>query len=416
MNLSLKKLTKKEDNMDIKNVANLLKNKELKRGLSFKAIPLQNQFVRAGLDFSKQLERQYEFNFIVKTFNSLMRKKYNNIVNSNNNSNYDKKNSYKNNSNIDSDKLILPMIKDSNLKKQNVDSDINTNKSDNFINFNNEMLHFNVNGINNKSASPENIKITNYNNINSTYSNNINKDRGSSGLVMNELSKLSTQSTKVKTKNKTRNIEQSKTNNPNPINIFNNSNSSMTQSVFNHLTKNNNSNYSKKIIKEINSSESERSKQKIKSIFRNISNVSIFEAYKKRYLSSIEEYKLKNKQAEKNFKEQLEKIKKEKIPKSKNEEYFKEYKINFSLGDVVKKLKNEFNFFQMDSPPKKKIKSVKIINKNKRKNTCFQDNNKKVYKSYFHEAIKPSQKTIQNMMRKEKNLEMYEESLLEQLK
>ena len=97
------------------------------------------------------------------------------------------------------------------------------------------------------------------------------------------------------------------------------------------------------------------------------------------------------------FKEQLEKIKNEKIQKSKNEELFKEYELKFNPEKFTQKLKNEFQFF--------------------RKNTFkdFQNNEDKKIILYNYElnnnGMKPSQRIIQNILRREKNNEIYDKSL-----
>jgi len=176
-------------------------------------------------------------------------------------------------------------------------------------------------------------------------------------------------------------------------NLLERSNSTISQSIINNKS-------NSKIINDIDDSE------KNKTIFRNLSHGSIFEAYKKQYLSSLKEYKLKNKKAKDNFKEQLEKIKNEKIPKSKNEELFKEYEVKFNPDRITQILKNEFQFFQIDNSLKKKIDAADL-----RRKKIFED--KKNNFEIMHNGMKPSQRIIQNMLRREKNIELYEKSLID---
>ena len=123
-------------------------------------------------------------------------------------------------------------------------------------------------------------------------------------------------------------------------------------------------------------------------------------------LQTVKEYKLKNKKAKDNFKEQLEKIKNEKIPKSKNEELFKEYEVKFNPDRITQILKNEFQFFQIDNSLKKKIDAADL-----RRKKIFED--KKNNFEIMHNGMKPSQRIIQNMLRREKNIELYEKSLID---
>ena len=154
--------------------------------------------------------------------------------------------------------------------------------------------------------------------------------------------------------------------------------------------------------------------EKKKLLLRNLSHESIFAAYKARYLLATKDFKNKTKLAEIDYKRQLEKIKREKMPKSKNEELFKEYELKFSADRMKEKLKDEFDFFHQEIQ-KRAINETdlrlerlfKKLKKNEEKKTIW---------SYFdmkHNNIKPSQRSIKNMLRKDRKVELIENSLLD---
>ena len=153
------------------------------------------------------------------------------------------------------------------------------------------------------------------------------------------------------------------------------------------------------------------------SLFRNLSNGSLFEVCKKKYLASIRDFKRRNKMAENTFKEQLEKIKKEKVKKSKNEELFKEYEVKFNPDKFTESLKNEFQFFQ-DDDNKNNLRKKTFEESTLKIKKLFKDlnNNDKKTSTYYelmHNGLKPSQRIIQNILRREKKLETYEKSLID---
>jgi hypothetical protein len=157
--------------------------------------------------------------------------------------------------------------------------------------------------------------------------------------------------------------------------------------------------------------------KKTKTLFRNLSNGSLFEVCKKKYLASIRDFKKRNKMAENTFKEQLEKIKKEKVKKSKNEELFKEYEVKFNPDKFTESLKNEFQFFQ-DDDNKNNLRKKTFEESTLKIKKLFKDlnNNDKKTSTYYelmHNGLKPSQRIIQNILRREKKLETYEKSLID---
>lgn len=160
-----------------------------------------------------------------------------------------------------------------------------------------------------------------------------------------------------------------------------------------------------------------KEEKKTKSLFRNLSNGSLFEVCKKKYLSSIRDYKARNKMAEHTFKEQLEKIKKEKFKKSKNEELFKEYEVRFNPDKFTESLKNEFQFFEDDNDKnnvrKKTFEESNLKIKKLFKDLNYNDKKTSTYYELMHNGLKPSQRIIQNMIRRDKKLESYEKSLID---
>ena len=354
MNLFLSKLPKKEE-INTNYLTNLYTNKDNRRGLSYKSHLAKN-----NMDFSKKnkfsdsLERKFQFNYVVKTFNSLIKNRKRNT------------NSVENKFN--SQRLFLPIIKEFNLTKRNDNNNSidNNNLKEEEFKYNSFIYKKdNNNNINNNFIKLKNIPFYDISENNNDELND--------------------------------NFSKSK-------NLLERSNSTISQSIIN-----NKSNISSKIM-----SDNEKDKDKI--IFRNLSHGSIFEAYKKQYLSSLEEYKTKNKMAENTFKEQLEKIKKLKIQKSKNEDLFKEYELKFNPENFKTKLKNEFHFFQNGDKIKKKNIDEDALYRKKLFNDIKNNEDNKNNSYYYemrHNGIKPSQRIIQNMLRREKKLESYENSLIE---
>ena len=344
MNLYLYKLPKREE-INTSYLTKLYSNKGNRGGIAFKGHLSKNNmnFNSKNIYVPQTLERKFQFNYIVRTFNSLInnRKSSTNSVETKGSS----------------QRLYLPIIKEFNLTKNTN----NNNSRDNELRYKSYIKDINVNNPN----SLRNIPL---------YDNSENNNE--------ELIDITSKSK----------------------NILEKSNSTISQSLINN--------------KSVSSSKMFNENEKDKIIFRNLSHGSIFEAYKKQYLASIKEYKSRNKIAETNFKEQLEKIKNEKFKKSKNEEFFKEYEIKFNPNKITQKLKNEFQFFQngeIDLIKKKSIDEAEI-----RRKKLFKDikNNedKKNNSNYYemkHNGIKPSQRIIQNMIRKEKKIELYEKSLID---
>lgn len=343
MNLYLYKLPKKEE-INTSYLTKLYSNKGSRGTITFKGHLSKNNmnFNSKNIYVPQTLERKFQFNYIVRTFNSLInnRKRNTNSVEIKGNS----------------QRLYLPIIKEFELTKKN-----NNNSKDNENRYKSYKKEINLNN----SNSLRNIPLYDY-------SENNNEE-----LIDN--------------------TSKSK-------NILEKSNSTISQSLINN--------------KSVSSSKMINENEKDKIIFRNLSHGSIFEAYKKQYLASIKEYKSRNKLAEANFKEQLERIKNEKFQKSKNEEFFKEYELKFNPNKINQNLKNEFQFFQnvdIDLNKKKSIDEAEI-----RRKKLFKDlknNEDKINNSNYyemkHNGIKPSQRIIQNMIRKEKKIELYEKSLID---
>lgn len=341
MNLYLSKLPKREG-MDTNYLSQLYRNNNIKRGLSYKGFMIKDGIAintnnPKNAYLSHKLERQFQFNYVVKTFNSLINNKKRNT------SSIEIKNRV--------NRLFLPNIKYCHSNK---------NK---YKYLNNEELLFNLHNNNN-----EPLQLTNLAYYNMSENNN--------NKTLNELSSKFS---------KSRNFDKS--------------NSTISQSMVNNIS-------NSKILNINNESETERNK----SMFRNLSHGSIFEAYKKQYLYSIKEYKTKNKIAENHFKEQLEQLRKEKIPKSKNEEYFKEYQVKFNPFILTAKLRKEFQFFRNEASIK--AKTIDLMNQRRQKNYEDKKNNSHYY-YILNNGMKPSQRIIQNMLRRDKKMELYEKSLLD---
>lgn len=352
MNLYLQKLPKREEiNSDYLN--NLYSNKLGRRGLSYKSPLAKNimNFNQKNIYLPQSLERKFQFSYVVKTYNSLINSKKRASISMENKGNLDR--------------LYLPIIKESEISKSNNNSKNNdsniTKKEEHKYNIykKNNHLH-NLNSL-------KNIPLYDFENNNDEVIDTFSKSK----------------------------------------NILEKSNSTIYQSIINNGTS------SSKIYNENEKEKEEREKI----IFRNLSHGSIFEAYKKQFLDSLKNYKSRNKLAEDIFKEKLEKLKNEKIPKSKNEELFKEYELYFNPDRFTQKLRNEFQFFQddrnntkkksVDDAEERRKKLFQIIRKNEEKK------NNSNYYEMKHNGLKPSQRIIQNMLRKEKKLELYEQSLID---
>ena len=159
--------------------------------------------------------------------------------------------------------------------------------------------------------------------------------------------------------------------------------------------------------------ELDHEKEKKKLLLRNLSHDSIFAAYKARYSLAIKEFKEKNKLAAKDYKNELEKLKNEKIQISKNAELFKEYELKFNENRLRDKLKDDYNFFQhieKKTINHNDLRLARLLKKLKRIEEKKNMGNNIVIK---HENLKPSQRMIKNMLRKEKKIELYENSLLD---
>ena len=150
-------------------------------------------------------------------------------------------------------------------------------------------------------------------------------------------------------------------------------------------------------------------KERKRLLLRNLSNDSLFAQYKIRYLIALKDYQNKTKLAKENYQNELEKIRNEILPKSKNEEFFKAYEFDFNSNKMQLKLKNQFNFFQYIQPKKEKVINpidkrlllmLKKLKINKERKSIFSEVKLK------SSSLKPSQRSIQNMLRKEKRYEL----------
>ena len=153
-------------------------------------------------------------------------------------------------------------------------------------------------------------------------------------------------------------------------------------------------------------------KERKRLLLRNLSNDSLFAQYKVRYLIALKDYQDKTKLAKQNYQNELEKIRNEILPKSKNEEFFKAYEFDFNSNKMQLKLKNQFNFFQYIQPKKEKVINpidkrlllmLKKLKINKERKSIFSEVKLK------SSSLKPSQRSIQNMLRKEKRYELKDE-------
>ena len=151
-------------------------------------------------------------------------------------------------------------------------------------------------------------------------------------------------------------------------------------------------------------------KERKRLLLRNLSNDSLFAQYKVRYMIAVKDFQDKTKLAKMSYQNELEKIKKEILPKSKNEELFKAYEFDFNSNKMQLKLKNEFNFFQYIQPKKvinpidkRLLVMLKKLKINKERKGIFSEVKLKC------SNLKPSQRSIQNMLRKEKRFELSDE-------
>jgi hypothetical protein len=331
MNLYLSRLPKKEE-INSQYLSQLIRDRGGKKETIYKGHTRNKNMIfnSKNVYFPQSLERKFQFNFIVKSFNSLIKNK--------------KRNTNSVESNQKSQRLYLPIIKEYNLLKDNKNEEEN--------------------------------KFNTPNSKNEMYINEYFKK-----FPFYEIHDGNEEFSKSK-------------------NLLERSNSTISQSI-------NNNN------KSCTSSKLNNDNEKDNIIFRNLSHGSIFEAYKKQYLSSVRDYKIKSKLAETVFIDKLEKLKNLKFKKSKNEELFKEYELNFNPERITNNLKKEFQFFQDDSFKKKNIDKQEIRRKKLFNNIKHKEDKKSGLYEMKHNEMKPSQRIIQNMLRREKKLELYEKSLID---
>ena len=214
------------------------------------------------------------------------------------------------------------------------------------------------------------------------------------------------------TDNKTKNFNNSINNN---IDTYNSKKESKDKSVKSKLNK---SDATLTQSQSLNKSTSKSKlslnydKERKRLLLRNLSNDSLFAQYKVRYLIALKDYQDKTKLAKQNYQNELEKIRNEILPKSKNEEFFKAYEFDFNSNKMQLKLKNQFNFFQYIQPKKEKVINpidkrlllmLKKLKINKERKSIFSEVKLK------SSSLKPSQRSIQNMLRKEKRYELKDE-------
>lgn len=178
---------------------------------------------------------------------------------------------------------------------------------------------------------------------------------------------------------------------------LNKSDSSLTQSLIEN----------KSTLKSKISLDYDRERKRL--LLRNLSNDSLFAQYKVRYMIALKDFKDRTKIAKENYKDELTKIRNEILPKSKNEELFKPYEFDFNSNKMQIKLKNEFNFFQYKKPKKvvnaidkRLLLMLKKLKMNKEKKNIWGVVKLK------SDSLKPSQRSIQNMLRKQKKIEFDE--------
>ena len=178
---------------------------------------------------------------------------------------------------------------------------------------------------------------------------------------------------------------------------LNKSDSSLTQSLIEN----------KSTLKSKLSLDYDRERKRL--LLRNLSNDSLLAQYKVRYMIALKDFKDRTKIAKENYKDELTKIRNEILPKSKNEELFKPYEFDFNSNKMQIKLKNEFNFFQYKKPKKvvnaidkRLLLMLKKLKMNKEKKNIWGEVKLK------SDSLKPSQRSIQNMLRKQKKIEFDE--------
>jgi len=178
---------------------------------------------------------------------------------------------------------------------------------------------------------------------------------------------------------------------------LNKSDSSLTQSLIEN----------KSTLKSKLSLDYDRERKRL--LLRNLSNDSLLAQYKVRYMIALKDFKDRTKIAKENYKDELTKIRNEILPKSKNEELFKPYEFDFNSNKMQIKLKNEFNFFQYKKPKKvvnaidkRLLLMLKKLKMNKEKKNIWGVVKLK------SDSLKPSQRSIQNMLRKQKKIEFDE--------
>ena len=249
----------------------------------------------------------------------------------------------------DSSKLFLPMIKEIKIKKHGM----NDTESENEIKYN-------------ESENVTDNKIKSYNNV--------------------ENENIESYSSKKELKNKS---TKSK---------LNKSDLTLTQSQI----------LNKSTLKTKLSLNYDKERKRL--LLRNLSNDSLFAQYKVRYLIALKDYQNKTKLAKENYQNELEKLRNEILPKSKNEEFFKAYDFDFNSNKMQVQLKNQFNFFQYKQPKrvinpidKRLLLMLKKLKINKERKSIFSEVKLKT------DSLKASQRTIQNMLRREKRNELKEE-------
>ena len=147
-----------------------------------------------------------------------------------------------------------------------------------------------------------------------------------------------------------------------------------------------------------------------------VSNEAIIKINKKRYMESLKNYREKNKDAKSKFNLQLNKLKNEKFPKSKQLEYFKEFEIKFNPRKLYNLLKKESKFFEIEKEDKNLhflYEKNKIYENNFLNNKKFYADNTKEKLSKImntNDFVKPSRRIIENMIRKNRDIELFEKS------
>ena len=136
---------------------------------------------------------------------------------------------------------------------------------------------------------------------------------------------------------------------------------------------------------------------------KRVSNDAIFDVKKNQYMEAIQKHKIKNKEAKIHFKNELINIKSEKIPECVQNNLFKEFDIKLNPKKLVNCLKKEFGFYHQDNFKKKIDRNNRELLKENYKRNSLYEIKKKDY-------IKQSQRIIRNIVRKDKSLEINENS------